>query len=619
MKCLICDDNIEYDSAYFARIHLKVHNITPKLYYDTYLTKSNDGICKKCGNPTRYMSITLGYRQYCSSKCSNSDSNVLIKKQITCNKNYGVDHPLQSNVIKSKIISTNIEKYGVEWGLANSDIKNNIKNTNLEKYGVDNQFKRLSYIKNSIYDKYGVDNVSKLTYIRDKANITLYRNYGVLHPLQNVNLLNKSHNTLYKNYSVETPLKSPEILNKYKSTIQSLYNVSHVMNSDIIKNKVKQTCLDIYGYESPMKNHKVVEKMTTTKREIYWGIFLKKMKYKNLIPDISLDDYKNNDIVYSVKCTLCNNVFNTTHHNPQRISCGCLKTRSQEENQVVEFINDELGIFNIIQNKIFNDKRDRYELDIYLPDYNIGIELDGLYWHSELYKPRLYHKHKTNFFRNIGINIIHVFDYEWKNKKDIVKSIIRSKLNLGNAIYARKCVVKELSNNDINTFLINNHLQGYVSCSVKLGLYYNESIIACMTFSKSRYSNKYEYELVRFCNKLNTVCIGGFSKLLSYFNKKYTPTTIISYCDLRYFDSHSYESNGFKLINITEPNYYYFKQNIIYTRIACQKHKLNKLLDKFDASKSESENMLNAGFLRIYDCGNKVLLYDNNINNNKVN
>ena len=109
MKCLICDDNIEYDSAYFARIHLKVHNITPKLYYDTYLTKSNDGICKKCGNPTRYMSITLGYRQYCSAKCSNSNADVMDKKKLTCVMNYGVEHRLVSAVIKSNIISTIIQ------------------------------------------------------------------------------------------------------------------------------------------------------------------------------------------------------------------------------------------------------------------------------------------------------------------------------------------------------------------------------------------------------------------------------------------------------------------------------------------------------------------------------
>ena len=441
----------------------------------------------------------------------------------------------------------------------------------------------------------------------------MHNTYGVLYPLQNAELLKKSKTTLYKNYGVLSPLKSNVISAKYKKTILEKYHVPHIMNVDIIKDKIKLTSIDKYGVDSPMKNIIVSEKSSKNRRDNYWDIFIEKMKYKQLSANITKDDYIKPLISYNVTCNLCNNTFLTTEHNPQRITCGCLKTRSQEEIQIVDFIKNELNINNIAQNKLFNNGGDRYELDIYLPDYNIGIEVDGLYWHSELYKPRLYHKYKTNFFKNMNINIMHIFDHEWKHKKEIVKSIIQAKLNRTKKVYARNCVIREIDSNESKIFLNNNHLQGYVPTSVKLGLFHNNCMVSCMTFSKPRYSTKYEYELVRFCNELNLLCVGGFSKLLSYFVRTYAPNDIISYCDLRYFDSHGYETNGFNLVGITEPNYYYFKQSIIYNRIACQKHKLNKLLSVYDSNKSESENMLNNGFLRIYDCGNKVLVYNNKL------
>jgi G:T-mismatch repair DNA endonuclease (very short patch repair protein) len=62
------------------------------------------------------------------------------------------------------------------------------------------------------------------------------------------------------------------------------------------------------------------------------------------------------------------------------------------EREVYEFI---LSLYNkeIIRNDrtVLNGK----ELDIYLPDYNLAIEFNGLYWHSEDYVGKNYHLNKT--------------------------------------------------------------------------------------------------------------------------------------------------------------------------------------------------------------------------------
>jgi hypothetical protein len=129
-----------------------------------------------------------------------------------------------------------------------------------------------------------------------------------------------------------------------------------------------------------------------------------------------------------------------------------------------------------------------------------------------------------------------------------------------------------------------------------------------MTFGKSRFNKKYKYELLRFCNKLGYHIPGSASKLLKYFERNYKPKSLISYADRRWSRGNVYEKLGFKMIGKSKPNYWYFKltSNIRYSRINFQKHKLKDILEKFDETLSESENMKLNGYNRIYDCGNLV-------------
>ena len=191
-------------------------------------------------------------------------------------------------------------------------------------------------------------------------------------------------------------------------------------------------------------------------------------------------------------------------------------------------------------------------------------------------------------------------------KQDILKSIISSALGIyKNRVYARNCEVKEVSSKEAKEFLENNHLQGYVNSSYRIGLYYNDELVQLLTFGKSRFK-KNEIELLRMCTKLNTQVIGGFSKLL-----KHQPyTNFISYIDLSKYNAQGYLDNNFEIIGQSNPSYKYIKGERVLNRLRAQKHKLASLLgDNFDASKTESENMQDAGWWKIYDCGNLKLLY----------
>ncbi len=277
----------------------------------------------------------------------------------------------------------------------------------------------------------------------------------------------------------------------------------------------------------------------------------------------------------------------------------------------------ELELKNWLIEQGFNVKKTNdtlYEIDIYLPEYKLGIEYNGEYWHSSTYKNKNYHIDKTNHFKEKGIKIIHIWNNEWQTKKEIIKSIILSKLNkYQNCIYARKCEIKMVDKTTKDKFLDQNHLQGKDISKYAVGLYYNNELVSLMTFGKRHISKVSQFELIRFCNKLNTKVIGAASRLFKYFITNFDIEYIKTYADIRFYNNSGfYEKLGFKMINISKPNYNYFRLSTkngslrFLSRISCQKHKLSKLLEHFDPDKTEEQNMIDNGYCKIYDCGNYV-------------
>ena len=288
-------------------------------------------------------------------------------------------------------------------------------------------------------------------------------------------------------------------------------------------------------------------------------------------------------------------------------------TTSKPEKDLRKYIKGSIkdNLFFNKRNIIYDNKHKKtLELDIYIPDYNLAIEFNGLYWHNELHKDKNYHNNKTNLCNEKGIHLIHVFEDEWKYKQNIVKSIIFNKLGkTPNKIYARKCKVKQPNKTEVKQFLEENHIQGYVGSSVEIGLYYNNDLVSIMTFGKPRFNKKYNWELLRLCTKLNISVIGGASKLFKNFTRNYTGS-IISYCDLRYSTGNIYNKLGFNFSHRSDPNYFYTKNVLRESRQKYMKHKLKKIFDDYSDEKTEVQMMNEHGYYRIFDCGNKVWIYN---------
>jgi hypothetical protein len=226
---------------------------------------------------------------------------------------------------------------------------------------------------------------------------------------------------------------------------------------------------------------------------------------------------------------------------------------------------------------------------------------------------KTYHIIKTAKCADLGIRLLHIFEDEWEFKKEIVKDIIKRSVSNTEIIYARKCMINEVSNDVYKKFINSNHIQGYVPGIAKFGLYYNDELVSVISFSKKRLclgakSSPDNYELLRYASKLGTTVVGGFSRLLKHFIRQYNPTRITSYCDIRLFEGEVYEKTGFKLYHISKPNYFYVVGSHRENRFKYRKDVL--VSQGFDKSKTEHQIMLERGIYRIYDCGCKCYVLE---------
>jgi very-short-patch-repair endonuclease len=485
--------------------------------------------------------------------------------------------------------------------------------------------KTSKFYKNAIYT-WTILDVKKRTYNVNRLEVfsnDIKEAYGIIM----FNILQQYNNI--KNYKYD---------NISKKCIQA-WNNKTIKDKQYIQEKRENTTCKNIGIKNPFLSSILQKEYVQIKKDKYGDTFKKlyqKRHYNdvllnlpNIVPMFTLDEYNGtiNRQRYNWKCTECNTVFDDNvinGHIPKCPKCYPKYNGSKPQQQMEEWL--KIIITAISNQRYYYDRNKYYELDICIPDKKIGIEFNGIFHHSEKDKlnkdgsihyqgkSSMYHLTKTNFFTEQGIQLLHIWDNEWINKQDIVKSIILSKIGkIENKIYARKCSIKEITSKESNEFLENNHLQGKDNSSIRLGLYYDDELVALMTLGKSRYNKKYEYELYRFACKTYTSIIGGFSKLLKYFIQKYKPNSIITYADKRYSIGNVYGKNGFTFLHDSSPNYFYTKDyQILESRVKYQKHKLKNILETYDDTLTEWENMQLNGYDRVWDCGNSTWIWNKN-------
>jgi hypothetical protein len=397
----------------------------------------------------------------------------------------------------------------------------------------------------------------------EKAVQTQKRRYGENYRQRQIEARKQTN---LKRYGYEQGLSAPEVRDKIKRTCLERYGVDTVMRLPEHQEKCSESILKKYGVTNAMHSDEVRERLARTCLERY-GV-----PYPFQSPEIQK------------KCA---------HH----------------DTYIERFVENILSSHNVQYIRECETVIPPARPDFYLPDYNMVIECNGTYWHSDKCKSTSHHKSRFVKCESLGIQQVTIWQDQIDRIPDIVESVLLSKLNIyKRKIGARQCEVRTINSRICNTFLNENHIQGATSARVHYGAFYNNELVGVMTFIRGRgcQGSSAEWELNRFCTvKLTQVC-GLVSKMLKVFISQYHPEQIISFSHNDISNGSVYKKLGFVTDGVINNSYYYVKGSCRYHRSTFTKASI--VVRGWRETKSgwtEHEVMDEHNYYRIYDCGTK--------------
>jgi len=463
-----------------------------------------------------------------------------------------------------------------------------------------NSKSRITKQKKTLIEKYGVDNIRNIPGANEKRMNTMLEKYG---------------SSVSDKTRILAKQRAPELNAKGRKTLKEKYNVSNAGQIPGHYAKCKDTMINNYGVDHYTKTEEYKEQVKVKQQEKFNCYSPDTITILNINRPLS-DIYNNPNLSVEFRCSVCNNTetlpsetfkWRLQHTGTPCVNCSNITRGSLSEQDLANEL--EVHNINIERNVKLLGKK---EIDIFLPDFNIGIEFDGLFWHNDLRISKNYHLQKTQDAAEKGIRLIHVFEDEWLTQRNLVVSRILNLCNYNtHRIGARQCSIVHIDQKTEKNFLLHNHIQSYAKSSVKLGLLYNNQLVSVMTFSKPNLSkgakktgNKH-WELLRFANLAGWTVYGSASRLFKHFIKEYSPEQIVTFADLRWNTGDVYSTMGFKFVKHTGVNYWYFK-----TKDMVRLHRFGLRKNKDDDQDlTEYENRLQQGFLRIWDCGSNKYIW----------
>lgn len=529
--------------------------------------------CEYCGSPVRKVRKAR-FNTYCSPECKVAGT---IPKMIkTTTDRYG-GMGNGSPVIRKRVEETNVEK----WGVSNFFETDSFKSTNwaLLHYGVDHisQSEEIKQLKkqNRIM---GMSKDEFLAYERSKMSVQ--ERWGADHPMKTDEGKKLQKEGLITAHGVENPMELESSRINRKKTNMERYGVEHYFQSQQHKDFVIQNNARVDRFTREHFNRTEEQEHLIRDKDKLEAL------YEEYGTIYALADVTGISATSLGRVLKFHGIDINQHHR-----------RSVIEDQIHSFITthiDKSGVF-------LNDRTHGFEIDIFVPEKRVAIEVNGLYWHSEIHKERLYHQKKSQAMIDLGLKHIHVWEDHWRDpvKREIVKSRILYMLGIPQKkVFARKTTIRIGDVSSVMKFYEATHIQGKKKANYHVSLIHEEEVVAAMSLTDK--GNGVWY-LERYAT--TGVVVGGFSKCLNAFIKNNEVKEIHTHAHKDYSNGNLYRKSGFEYLGDTVPNYFYSKGLKRISRHQAMKHRLRGILKGFDPTISEHKNMNNHGFFRVYDSG----------------
>ncbi len=307
---------------------------------------------------------------------------------------------------------------------------------------------------------------------------------------------------------------------------------------------------------------------------------------------ISMEDYKGcRKTSLKLKCSK-GHIFDVSVNNFKTTrsctKCSCVSSKGQN------------AIYNYVKtiykgDVVLNDRKTikPLEIDIYIPEFNLAIEFDGLYWHCETVKPHIKKRvmEKNAMLCKNKTNVLMIFEDEWNNpvKQELIKSMIKHRLGIfSEKLRASKLEIKKINKNkEYKGFFDKYHLDGHTQASFAYGLFLGDKMVSCMSFRKS-FSDK-AWEIARFATDYNYKIHGNAGKMVKSFSKEFGER-LVTFSNNRLSSGKTYQVLGFKEITkTTEPSYYYTDFKTRLWRFKCRRINDLEIKSQYPTEKTQAE------------------------------
>lgn len=195
--------------------------------------------------------------------------------------------------------------------------------------------------------------------------------------------------------------------------------------------------------------------------------------------------------------------------------CSVTQMVSAAEKQLADSIR-ELG-YSIKQSD--RSVLKTHEIDIYIPDLKTAIEFNGTYWHTEANgKHSAYHHDKWDKCLNLGINLIQIWEDDWRSNTHQVMVDLQSRLDNKNySLSAVKATSEEARN-----FAINQDLDFPEKSNIYLKIVNDKNLEIVGIVALTKKSNSIQVQkLTTFINRNN--CL---AKTIEYIEQNYPGNSI---------------------------------------------------------------------------------------------
>jgi len=331
---------------------------------------------------------------------------------------------------------------------------------------------------------------------------------------------------------------------------------------------------------------------------------------------VNLDEYENQKEKIEVTCPNghVSKISFTNFYNHKKRCRHCYKPYSRGHQEIVDYIRSIYkGDVSINDSEVIKP----FELDIYIPEFNFGIEFDGLYWHSEAVKINAcrINKEKSLKIQDNNIKVLMIYEDEWADstKKELIKNMIRYRLGFFNKKKrASSLELRRLErNDDFKDFFDKFHLDGHTQASFAYALFDNEKMVSCMSFRKS-FSDKC-WEIARFATNYDYRIYGNAGRFVKKFLEKES-NEIVTYSNNRLSLGFTYKKLGFEEVTKTkQPSYYYTDFRSRVWRFKCKKINDPKITSKYPTERDQAKGGVfsekyfghKKPLYRIYDYGHR--------------